>query len=297
VRLYIELFILGLPIAGIFALIATGVIMVYRASRILTLAQGGIAMFTAYTLFQLNDETRWDLPMGIALPGAIVVAAALGFIIERVFLRPLRDRPVLTSVIMTVGILALLTGLAGIIWSYDRQRAPQLTPEGAVTLFGITLPYKNLFILAAAAVILLGVVYLFKYTTLGISMRAVADDRRAALLMGIPADRVSSTTWIIGSVLAGLAGILLSPIVELHPLILTLLSIPAYGAALFGSLVSVPAMLLGALAIGTLYAEVPSLPAIKDSDFPGVRELAIFGSVLIFMFLRGQSTQLQEEEI
>lgn len=296
-KLYIELFILGLPIAGVFALIATGVVMVYRASRVLTLAQGGVAMFTAYILFQLNDENRWNVPLGLALPVAVLAAAALGFIIERFFIRPLRDRPLLTSVIMTVGILALLTGLAGIIWGYDRQKAPSLTPEGAVTFAGITLGYGRLFILGVTAAIMIGVVYLFKYTTLGIAMRAVADDRRAALLMGIPADRVSSLSWIIGAVLAGMAGILLSPIVELHPLILTLLSIPAYAAALFGGLTNLVAMVVGALVIGTLYSEIPSLPIVKDAEFPGVRELVIFGSVIVFMYFRGQKTQLQEEEI
>jgi branched-subunit amino acid ABC-type transport system permease component len=146
-------------------------------------------------------------------------------------------------------------------------------------------------------VIMLVVVYLFKYTTLGIAMRAVADDRRAALLMGIPADRVSSLTWIIGSVLAGLAGILLSPLVELNPIILAFISIPAYAAALFGWLTNLPRMVIGALVVGTLYSEVPSLPVIKDSGFPGVRELSIFGLVLVFMFVTGKSVQLQEEEI
>ena len=296
-KLYLELFILGLPIAGIFALIATGVVMVYRASRVLTLAQGGVAMFTAYILFQLNDENRWNIPLGVALPLAVLASALLGYIIERFFIRPLRDRPVLTSVIMTVGILALLTGLAGIIWSYDRQPAPSLTPQGSLTLWGITMPYSQLFILVVTVVIMFAVVYLFKYTTLGIAMRAVADDRRAALLMGVPADRVSSLTWIIGAVLAGLAGILLSPIVQLHPVILTLLSIPAYAAALFGGLTNLFTMVVGAGVIGVLYAEIPSLPIVRSSEFPGVRELVIFGSVIIFMFFRGQKTQLQEEEI
>ena len=296
-KLYFELFIYGLPIAGIFALIATGVVMVYRASRILTLAQGGIAMFTAYILFQLNDENRWDIPLTVSLPIAVLASAALGFIIERFLIRPLRDRPLLTSVIMTVGILALLTGLAGIIWSYDRQPAPSLTPQGALTVWGITMSYSQMFILGVTVVIMFAVVYLFKYTTLGIAMRAVADDRRAALLMGVPADRVSSLTWIIGAVLAGLAGILLSPIVQLHPLILTLLSIPAYAAALFGGLTNLYAMVIGALAIGVVYSEVPSLPGVRDTDFPGIRELVIFGSVIVFMYLKGQKTQLQEEEI
>jgi len=302
-KLYLELFILGLPIAGLFALIATGVVMVYRASKILTLAQGGVMMITAYMLYQFNNDPAtnggkgFDLPIYIALPAAIVFSGVLGYVIERFLLRPLRDRPVLVSVIMTVGILALLTAIAGHVWGYDRQAAPRLTPEGQIRFWGMSLGYDRMFILGITVVIMLGVVYLFKYTTLGIAMRAVADDRRAALLMGIPADRVSSLTWVIGSVLAGLASILLSPIVELNPLILTLISIPAYAAALFGGLTNLVRMLVGALAVGILYSEVPSLSFVKSHDFPGVRELAIFGVVIVFMFVTGKSVQLQEEEI
>ncbi len=302
-KLYLELVILGLPIAGLFALLGTGVVMIYRASRILTLAQGGVAMFTAYILYQLNhqpaantEEKGFGLPLIIALPLALLFAAVLGYVIERFLLRPLRDRPVLVSVIMTVGVLALLTGLAGIIWGYDKQTAPEITPTGVVSFGGITVPVNQLFILAATAVIMFGVLYLFKYTTLGISMRAVADDRKAALLMGIPADRVSALTWVLGSLLAGMGGILLSPIVALHPLILTLLSIPAYAAALFGGLTNLGRMVIGALIVGILYSVMPDVPRIGDI-IPGTRELAIFGFVIVFMFVTGKSTQLQEEEI
>lgn len=307
-KLYIELFILGLPIAGVFALLATGVVMVYRASKILTLAQGGVAMFATYGFYQLANNPAetggrgWGIPVVIALPGALVFAGILGYAIERFLLRPLRDRPVLVSVIMTVGLLALLTAVAGLIWTHDRQQAPQITPSGRVTVADITVGYTQLTILAVTVVLLLGVVYLFKYTTLGIAMRAVADDRRAALLMGIPADRVSSLTWVIGGILAGLAGILLSPIVQLQPVVLTLIAIPAYAAALFGGLTNLVRMVQGALLLGVMYSIVPELPFVKNwlvarHDFPGARELAIFMTVIIFMFVTGKSVQLQEEEI
>ena len=300
---YLELFILGLPFAGLFAMLGTGVVMIYRASKILTLAQGAIAMFTAYILYQLNNKPNgpgthgYGIPLPLALPLAIVFAGLMGYAIERFLLRPLRDRAVLVSVIMTVGILSGLTGLAGIIWSYDRQEAPKLTPTGQTHFFGITLGYDQLTIIAMSVVIMLGVVYLFRRTTLGIAMRAVADDRRAALLMGIPADRVSSLTWIIGTILAGIAGILLSPLLQLQPLQLTLISIPAYAAVLFGGLSNLARMTIGATLVGVLYSEVPALPVIKSHDFPGTPELAIFLAVIVFMFVTGKSTQLQEEEI
>ena len=307
-KLYIELFILGLPIAGVFALLATGVVMVYRASKILTLAQGAVAMFATYAFYQLANNPSetggrgWGLPMIVAFPAALVFAGAVGFAIERFLLRPLRDRPILVSVIMTVGLLALLTAVAGLIWTHDRQQAPQITPSGRVTFFDITVGYTQLTILAITVVLMLAVVYLFKYTTLGIAMRAVADDRRAALLMGIPADRISSLTWIIGGILAALAGILLSPIVQLQPVVLTLIAIPAYAAALFGGLTNLVRMVVGALILGVMYSIVPEVPFVKNwlvaqHDFPGARELSIFLVVIIFMFVTGKSVQLQEEEI
>lgn len=303
-KLYFELFILGLPIAGVFALLATGVVMVYRASKILTLAQGAVAMFTSYVVYQINNKPGveagargWGLPLPIAILSALVFAGVLGYVVERFLLRPLRDRPILVSVIMTVGLLAMLTAIAGIVWSYNGRQAQDLVPKRAVHFIGINVGYDRLLTLGVTAGILLAVVYLFKRTTLGIAMRAVADDRRAALLMGIPADRVSSLTWVIGSMLAGMAGILLSPIVGLHPLTITLLAIPAYGAALFGGLTNLARMAIGALIVGVLYSEVPQLPVVKTGSFPGVRELAIFGVVIVFMFVTGASTQLQEEEI
>jgi branched-subunit amino acid ABC-type transport system permease component len=296
---YVQLFFLGLPIAGLFALLATGVVMVYRASRILNLAVGGMAMFTAYALFQTH---KWGVPLPLALILALGFAAWLGWATERFLLRPLRSRPVLVSVIMTVAVLALMTALATLIWGSDRQNAPQLLPDEALTFAQITLGVDRIMILAITGLLMLGVIYLFKRTTIGVAMRAVSDDRNAALLMGIPADRVSSLTWIIGATLAGAAGILVSPVIGLQPVNLTLLAIPAYAAAVFGGLRSLPLTMVGALIIGVMYSIIPSLPLLgsQGSDpFPGTRELSIFLAVVVFLLVRGQSLlgSVQEEEI
>lgn len=286
---YLQLFILGLPIAGLFAMLATGVVMVYRASRILNLAQGGMAMFTAYVMYWLSrDPGGPGLPVAIGLVFALAFAGALGWSVERYLLRPLRTKPVLSSVIMTVAVLALLTAVAGSLWGYDRQDAPSILPGGVVRFAGATIGVDRLMIMLITAMLMAAIIYLFKATTLGVAMRAVSDSRDSALLMGVPADRVSSMTWILGSMLAGFAGILLSPIIGLQPINLTLLAIPAYAAALFGGLMSLPATLAGAAFTGVMFAMIPSLPVISTSDFPGARELAIFAAVIAFLFFRWQ---------
>lgn len=297
---YVQLFILGLPIAGVFALLATGVVMVYRASGILNLAQGGMAMFAAYAMYFLtNDPNGPGLPVFVGLVGALVFAGALGWAVERFLLRPLRGRPVLTSVIMTVAVLALLTAVAGSIWGYDRQDAPTLLPRGTnVHLFGTVLGLDRLMILAITGALMAGVMVLFKRTTMGVAMRAVSDNRSAALLMGVPADRVATMTWVLGSILAGIAGILLSPIIGLQPVNLTLLAIPAYAAALFGGLTSLVATMVGAGVVGVMFSLVPSLPGIASSTFPGARELAIFSTLMLFMFFRWQRFgSMKDEEV
>lgn len=285
---YVQLIILGLPIAGIFALLATGVVMVYRATRVLNLALGGMAMFTAYVLYWLTNAPGGPgLPVGLGLVLALAFAAGLGWWLEAMLLRPLRGRPVLAHVIMTVGALALLTGIAGAIWGYDRQDAPSILPTGSnVSVLGAVIGIDRLMMLGITAVLMAGVVYLFKRTTLGLAMRAVSDDRNAALLMGVPSQRISTLAWMIGSVLGGAAGILLSPIIGLQPVNLTLLAIPAYAAALFGGLTSLPLTFAGAAMVGIVYAVVPSLPVIATSDFPGAREIVIFTAVILFMAFR-----------
>lgn len=296
---YLQLIILGLPIGILWALLATSVVMIYRASRVLNLAVGGVAMFSAYVLWQLSD---WGIPLPLALLGALAFATLFGVLVERTLLRPLRDKPVLVSVIMTVGVLALTTELASSIWGQDPKKAPEIVPSGALKFGDTAIGIDRLVILGITLAVMATVIYLFRYTTLGISMRAVSDDRRAALLMGVPADRVSTITWALGGLLGGIAGILLSPIIQLTPNGLVFQSIPALAAALFGGLVSIELTFMGALALGVLWSVLPgvSLGSFRVADFIGVQELAIFLLVITFLFVRWEAlfgSELREEEI
>jgi branched-chain amino acid transport system permease protein len=300
-KFYLQNIILGLPIGVIWALLATGVVMIYRASRVLNLAVGAMAMFTAYILFQL--AVRWNVPLALAVVLTLAFAAFMGWFIERVLLRPIRDRPTLVSVIMTVGVLALLSELASNFWGVDRQNAPNLLPTGAVRFWGIALGVDQLLTLGITLGIMAAVIYLFRVTTLGVAMRAVSDDRRAALLMGVPVNRVSSTTWILGSLLSATAGILLSPQIGLTPQGLVFQSIPALAAALFGGLVSIELTFLGAIALGVLWSV---LPGVEVSGFRlndrviGVQEVAVFAFVIAFLTIRWKQlfgSALREEEI
>ncbi len=296
---YLELIIAGLPIGVLWALLATSVVMIYRASRVLNLAIGGTAMFSAYVVWFVSET--WNMPLVVGILAGLAFGTLFGVAMERILLRPLRDKPILVSVIMTVGVLAFTTELASNRFGQDPRKL-EIFPRGAVRFGEIAIGYDRLYVLAVTLSIMAAVVYLFRRTTLGISMRAVSDDRRAALLMGVPSDRVSTITWALGGLLGAVAGILLSPIVTLTPLGLTFQSIPALAAALFGGLVSIELTFFGALALGVLWALLPgiNIGGFRMADLVGIQEAAVFLLVIGFLYVRWEQlfgSELREEEI
>ncbi|MGH2830367.1 MAG: branched-chain amino acid ABC transporter permease [Actinomycetota bacterium] len=302
-KFYLQQVILGLPTGVIWALLATSVVMIYRASRVLNLAVGGTSMISAYMLFQMANSDRWDIPLAIAVPLTLLFACAMGYVIERFLLRPLRDRPTLVSVIMTVGILSLCTEVATAVWSVDRQAAPQLLPTQSVRFLDIAIGLDQILTFVITLGIVGSVIYLFRSTSLGVAMRAVSDDRRAALLMGVPVDRVSSSTWVIGSLLGAIAGILVAPPLGLTPLGMVFQSIPALAAALFGGLVSIELAFAGALVLGVLWSVLPGVEIFSwrlNDNVIGVQQIAIFALVIVFLIVRWQAlfgSAMREEEI
>lgn len=302
-KLHIQNIILGLPIGVIWALLATSVVMIYRASRVLNLAVGGTSMISAYMLFQMADSDRWGIPLPIAVVLALAFAAGMGYAMERFLLRPLRDRPALVSVIMTIGVLSMCVGVARAVWGIDSQNPPKVLPSGSIKFLDIAVGVDQVLTFLITVAIVAAIVWLFRSTTLGVAMRAVSDDRRAALLMGIAVDRVSSATWIIGTVLGAIAGILSSLTLRVDSLQLVFQSIPALAAALFGGLVSIELAFAGAMVLGVLWNILPGVQfgtwRLHDKVI-GVQEIAIFALVIAFLIVRWQAlsgSALKDEEI
>lgn len=302
-KFYLQNIILGLPTGVIWALLATSVVMIYRASRVLNLAVGGTSMISAYMLFQLANDERWGFPVPVALILALAIAAAMGYVMERFLLRPLRDRPALVSVIMTIGVLSVATEVATAVWKADQQPAVKLLPTKSLRFLGIALGVDQILTFVITVAIVAGVIYLFRSTTLGVAMRAVSDDRRAAQLMGVPVDRVSSVTWIIGSMLGAVAGFLVAPQIQLTPLGMVFQSIPALAAALFGGLVSIELAFAGALLLGVIWSVLPGVEVASwrlHDNVIGVQELAVFALVILFLIVRWHAlfgSAMKEEEI
>lgn len=282
-RLAIQLFLLGLVFGSGFGLIGLGILLIYRTTRVLNLAHGAMAMFPAYIVFQSHS---WGVPAPLALLLGVGLGALLGLGTERA-LRPLRNLPA-GQLIATAGILLVLTATAVAIWSTEPRQAVSAFPDTLIPIAGtgIYLSWEQIGVAIVSLALAAGLTAFVNFTSVGLKLRAVAEDPERSELAGVDAGAVSSIAWAAGAAMAAVAGILLSPLLGLHPFILTFVMIYAFAAALFGGLRSFGLTLAGGLFVGVLYSELRNLPVL--SEVPGLREAAVFAAVVGFMALRSK---------
>ncbi len=247
----LNLLVFSLPLAGIYAMSASGLVVVYTTTGIFNFAQGAIGMFFAYVYWQFVDSTTgWGLSPWLALPLVVLVLAPLaGIALDRVIMRQLQGQSLVVQLMVTVGIMFALIGLVGLIW--DQQEAHSLPPlfngEG-FNIGDVVLTWHRFATILTAVALAIGLRILLFRTRLGIAMRAVVDNRGLAALSGARASLLSGFAWGLGCAVAALAGILLAPEVDMAAGgALTLLIITSFAAAVVGRLRSLPLTYLGAL--------------------------------------------------
>ncbi|MDE2613661.1 MAG: branched-chain amino acid ABC transporter permease [Burkholderiales bacterium] len=203
----------GLVLGSMYALVALGYTMVYGIINLINFAHGEVLMvgaLTSWTVVTALADTGlpgWAL-MLISLPVSIVVCAALNFTVEKLAYRPLRNAPRLAPLITAMGMSLLLQTVAMIIWKPNPKPYPQLLPVDPINLGGPVISITQCLILGVTVVLLVAMIWLVNHTRLGRAMRATAENPRVAALMGVRPDMVISATFIIGAVLAAIAGIM-----------------------------------------------------------------------------------------
>jgi branched-subunit amino acid ABC-type transport system permease component len=297
--------VIGGALTGVvYALAALGLVVVYRATRILNFAHGAMGMLSAYIfgrwLYQpdsfLVHAFGADHPLRskvAALLLTLVFAIGLGLVVERAVIRPLKDTSILTKVIATLAFLTVLQYLAGAIFGDATYFFASIFTNGSQQLgvldVGITsVPYSALYNVVVTAAIVVGLTLFLRFTKLGTALRAVSNDPDAAGLAGINVTRVNQVAWVLGSVLAAVAGLLLIPDTNLNTFTLTLTVILyGVGAAVFGGLVSLPLTLLGGIFLGIATAIAR---AYAPSDLPGLDYVVGFLIVILVLSVRRDIT-------
>lgn len=321
-----NLLLFTLPIAGIYAMSATGLVVVYSTTGVFNFAQGAIGMMAAYLTWQLT--VGWGWPTWIAIPLTVLVVAPLfGIALDRAVMSHLQGKPLVVQLMVTVGLLFGFIGLVNTIWDQTVGRSlPFLFGGKGFKVGTVTMTWHRVITIAVAAVLVIGLRLLLQHSRFGVAMRAVVDNPSLAALNGSRPRMISACSWALGSSLAAIAGILLAPETDMSPGgSLTLLVVAAFAAAAVGRLRSLPLTYLGAfilagitqfsqgfLQLGGRWREVPSAyPAImlfcvllflpesqlqfarstdtqKPARISSVRDTALgMGLVVIVMFVLG----------
>ncbi len=245
-----QLLVNGLALGSLYALTAFGIVLIYKTTDVITFAQGEMAMFSTFVAFTLL--TRLQLPFVLAFALTLVFAGLLGVAVERLILRRIETATVLNPVIVTVGIGLILYGLAGWIWGYEVRTFPSPVAGAPLRAGGVVLSRLNALILLVTLVLMVGLFVFFRYTLTGIAMRAVAQNRLAAQLMGIRVNRINALGWGLGTALGAVTGMLIAPLNYLDPGMMGDVAIKAFAAAVLGGITSLPGAVLGGMLLGVI---------------------------------------------
>ncbi|MGI5144434.1 MULTISPECIES: ABC transporter permease subunit [unclassified Streptomyces] len=280
--------ILGLGAGAVYAVLAQGLVLVYRGSGLLNFAQGALAMSGAYIYYEL--VVGQGMPRPVGLLGALVGCSVIGWTIHFSVLRPMRHSSPLTRVIATLGILLILQSLAFLRYGHNALPVPSLLPNRSLTLGSprLAIGEDTLWItgIGLALTLVLSVVY--RLTSFGRVTTAVAENQLATATLGHSPNRIASINWAVGSALGGLAGVLIAPITFLEPVGLTLLVIPAMAAALVGQFMSFPLTLGVALMLGIAQSETQRFVPVE-----GVATAVPFIAVIVLLVIRGRTIPLR----
>jgi branched-chain amino acid transport system permease protein len=286
--------IVGVVTGAIYAVAASGLVVTYTTSGVFNIAHGAVGMLMAFVYWQVRYDWAWPAPISLVFV-ILVVAPLFGVLVDRTLARNLEKASLVSRLVVSIGLLLILMGLAINLWPPEGRRIDGFFGPGGFDLGPIIVTWHELTTVIIAGAVALGLRLIMFQTRAGVTMRAVVDHRGLATLVGARPARSSMLSWALGSSLAAVAGILLAPVLQLNVQALTLLVVNAYAAAMVGRLRSVPLTFVGALVLGLAesYA-VGYLPS--DGIFANVRlaipTLMLFIVLLLIpeVRLRGGST-------
>jgi len=271
----------GIMVGGIYALIALGWVLIYKCSGVLNLAMGELTLIGAYVSLSFYSM---GIPFLLSLLFSLIIGFVLGVLTERIFLDRLIGEPILTVIMVTVGLSFFFKGIVELIWGTDtRVFTPAVFPLEPIRIGPLIIGQVYLWSFVAAIVLLVIFVGFFQYTRWGLAMQATADDEMAALSLGVSARFVYATAWAIAFMAAGVGGTLLGNINGLN-ISVSYLGLLVLPAVVLGGLNSVPGAIVGGIIIGVLQNLAGTY---LDKYFPGgVKEVAPFVFMVIFLLFK-----------
>lgn len=247
--LFLQLLVTGIAAGGIYALVAMGFVLIYKATRIINFATGEFMMIGAYFFYTFLAVAR--LPPVPALALVLVCAAALGWVVERLILRHMLGQPVISVVMVTLGLSSILTGAAELIWSAEFLSFPPIFPRAPIVLGTLVIRSNQFWGFVISMIAASAFALALKFSRLGVAMRAAADDPTAAYSMGIDVRAMFTLAWALGAMAASLGGVLIANIGGVQPS-LGQVALKIFPVVILGGLESIAGAVLGGILIGII---------------------------------------------
>jgi branched-chain amino acid transport system permease protein len=278
---FFQLCVSGLAVGCIYAIVALGFVIIYKATDVFNFAQGELMTLGAFICYLFIVQLH--IPIIWAFLLTFLATALIGMITEEIFLRPMVGEPIFSVIMITVGLSVLLKGIIGLSWGYMIKKFPDFVSENPLSLAGIVISPLHLITIVVTAFLIVAFTVFFKFSKIGIAMRAVASDQDASLLMGISVRKMFGLSWSIAAVVAGIGGILLSSITILHPSS-SFVGIKVFPAVVLGGMDSIVGAILGGIIIGLV--ENIAGGYIDPIVGGGVKEITAFVVLLAILMIR-----------
>jgi branched-chain amino acid transport system permease protein len=247
-ELFLHQVLAGLATGGIYACMALAIVMIYQAIDSLNFAQGEMAMFSTFIAWQL---IQWGLPYWAAFFATIGISFAAGVAIERIVFKPLRNAPLLSHIVVFIALFGILNSLAGFIWDFSIKSFP--SPFGQRPLFGSGLmSMHDAGMIFVTWIVLVLLFVFFRYTRVGLAMRATAANPDSARLVGIRVGWMVALGWGMAAAIGAVAGMLIAPVVFLEPNMMLSILLYGFAAAVVGGLNSPLGAVVGGFAVGVI---------------------------------------------
>jgi len=275
---FLQYTVSGLAAGSLYAIVALGLVLLYRGTRVLNFAHGAFGALGAYVFWTLYPA---HVPMILAFVCGVGAGAAAGVVTERLVARPLAGASILIVVVATLAVDEIIRFFLVRLWGANPRTVPPLATRPTLIFGSIVIPAQRLLIFAVSLALSLGLALLLRRTVVGIAIRASAEDLTAVRLRGFSGGGMTMLVWGASAALSAVAGILVSPLLGLTPAFMTLVLIRAFAGALVGGLTSLGGAMVGGLLIGVLESHLQSA-----TTFPGAVEAALFVVVLVVLLVR-----------
>lgn len=276
---FLNLLVAGVASGSVFALLAIGIVLIYRVSRVINLAHGAIGIFATY-VFWFTLISALGMPVGLAFAFTLVVGALLGAGVQVAFVNPVRKDGQLTTLIMSIGVLLLLTDGAIQLYGSTQPAIPSIFSDRTITFAGAGMTIHQFATIVLVLLITAGISLLLTRSSYGKAIEAIAQDPGAARLIGVPVTRVTTLVWAAGGATAALAGMLFIHLNTIDPLGLTFVLIGGLVAAVLGGFTSLPLAVIGSFSLGIVFSVAQGL-----INSAGVGNAVVFGLLLVFLLV------------